>query len=136
MIKLHIGQPGCGKTKILIENANQTQKTAKGVIVFIDESDEGILELHHDIRYIDISKFPIESSQELVAFLYGLMSSNSDIEKMYLDGILNLFIMTDDEICQWLQSIERLSQAHQVAFEISVSHIHEPSECLKAYLVS
>ncbi len=134
MIKLHIGQPGCGKTKTLIERANNALKSAKGNVVFLDESDEGILELHHDIRYINISNFPIDSSQELVAFLYGLISSNSDIELMYLDGLLNVYIMTDDEICQWLNQIERLSKNHQVAFEISVSRNGEIPECFQAYL--
>lgn len=121
MITLHIGQPGCGKTKILIDNANTSLKTAKGNIVFIDESDEGILELHHDIRYINISNFPIDSSQELVAFLYGLISSNNDIEYMFLDGLLNVYIMTDDEVYQWLEQIERLAKKHEIKFEISMS---------------
>lgn len=134
MIKLYISQPGSGKTKEFIEDANHYVKSAKGNIVFIDESDEGILELHHDIRYINISSYPIDSSQELIAFLYGLMSSNHDIELMYLDGIFNLYMMTDQEACAWLELIEKLSTEHQVAFKISMSRNDDIPSCLLPYI--
>ena len=42
MIKLLLGQPGSGKTKDMIKRANEAVKSAKGHIVFIDESDEAM----------------------------------------------------------------------------------------------
>jgi len=134
MIKLLIGQTGIGKTKDIIQDANDALATAKGNIIFVDESDEGILELHHDIRYINISKFPINSSNEFIAFLYGLMGSNYDIEKIYLDGILNLYIMTDFEICAWLEKVEEISKEHEVEFEITLSYNKEIPECFNRFL--
>ncbi|MCT4631263.1 MAG: hypothetical protein N4A76_00830 [Firmicutes bacterium] len=134
MINLLIGQPGSGKTKDMIEAANKSQATAKGSIVFVCESNESILELKHDIRYIDISEYPIESSNALIPFLYGLLGSNNDIEKIYLDGILNIYIMTAEEICSWLDRVKILSDNHKVDFEISVSISGDTPECLKNYI--
>lgn len=136
MVRLHIGQPGSGKTKELIAHADAALKSAKGSIVFIDESDEGILELHHDIRYINIANFPVESSHELLAFLYGLMSTNSDIEHMYLDGLLNVYIMTPEEIAQWLQAVKKLADNYNVAFDISYSLQGEVPAPLAPFVVS
>ena len=96
MIKLLVGKPGEGKTKELIAKANAALSVSKGSIVFIGESDESILELNHEIRYVNISDYPISSSTEFLAFLYGLVSSNYDIEQIYIDGVFNLFIMTPE----------------------------------------
>lgn len=134
MIKLHIGQAGSGKTKDLIQQANTALKTAKGNIIFIGESDESILELNHGIRYINISDFPIESSNGFIGFLHGLAASNHDIESIYLDGILNIYIMTPEEICKWLDKIKAIAEQHTITFSISLSHSGDVPDCLKAYL--
>lgn len=134
MIKLLLGQPGSGKTKDMIKHANSALETAKGNIVFIDESDEGILELNHDIRYINISEFPLDSSTEFIGFLHGLISSNYDIESIYIDGILNVYILTPEEICAWLDRVKVVSDKHNIKFEISISHTGETPECFKPYL--
>ncbi|GAU77045.1 hypothetical protein [Fusibacter sp. 3D3] len=134
MIKLIIGQPGIGKTKEMIDHANAAVKTSKGNIVFIGESDESILEIHHSIRYINISEFPINSSDEFVAFLHGLMSTNYDIESMYLDGILNIYILTPEEICDWLEKIKLIADRFNLHFEISLSITGHIPDCFSPYL--
>lgn len=122
MIKLHISQAGSGKTKDFIEQANMASTTSKGNVIFIGESSESILEIDHAIRYINISDFPIDSSNGFIGFLYGLAASNHDIEAVYLDGILNLYIMTPEEICSWLERIHQIAQQHTITFTISLSY--------------
>ncbi len=134
MIKLLIGKPGTGKTKKMIEDANTEIVNAKGSIIFVAESDETVLEVNHDIRFINISEFPITSSNSFVAFLNGIMVSNYDIEKIYLDGISNVFIMTDEEKCDWLEKIEEVSEKFKVDFEISISVPDEVPECFNKYM--
>jgi hypothetical protein len=118
----------------MIANSNEALAITKGNIVFIGESNESILELKHDIRYIDISEYPIDSSHSFIAFLYGLVGSNNDIEKIYLDGISNIYIMTPEEISSWLNKIKEISDRHEVNFEISISISGDTPECLKEYL--
>lgn len=134
MIKLLIGQPGMGKTKEMIEHANTEIATAKGNIIFVAESNESVLEVNHDIRFINISEFPIASSNAFIAFLHGLMVSNHDIESIYLDGISNIFIMTPEEICKWLEKIREVSEKFNTKFEISVSVPGETPECFNPYI--
>lgn len=134
MIKLLIGKPGEGKTKDMIENANKALDTAKGDIVFIGESNESILEVHHSIRFINISEFPVSSSTELLAFLHGLVSSNYDIETIFIDGVFNLFIMTPEEICDWLEKAKSISEKHNIYFQISISLLVSIPECLKPFM--
>lgn len=134
MIKLLIGQPGMGKTKELIANANQEISTAKGNILFIAESNESVLEIKHNIRYVNISEFPITSSNSFIAFLHGLMVSDYDIESIYLDGISNIFIMTPEETCTWIEKIKEVSNKFNTKFEISISVPGETPECFKPYM--
>jgi len=134
MIKLLIGQPGIGKTKQMIAHANEAVSTAKGNIIFIDESNESILEIHHDIRYINVSEYPISSSNQFIAFLSGILGTNHDIESVYLDGILNVFIMTPEETCLWLEKIKPLSDKYDVKFEISISIAGNIPDCFASYL--
>lgn len=134
MIKILISQPGTGKTKEMIKHANTALESAKGNIIFIGESNESMLELNHDIRYINISEFPLESSNEFIGFLHGLLGGNYDIETVYLDGIQNLYIMTPDETCKWLERIKVLSDKHNTRFEISISIKGDTPECFKPYL--
>lgn len=134
MIKLLLGHPGIGKTKQMIKHANEKIATTEGNIIFIDESNECVLEISHDIRYINISEYPINSSNEFVGYLYGLMGTNYDVETIYLDGILNVYIMTPEEICEWLDRIKVLSEKHKVDFEISISITGDTPECFAPYL--
>lgn len=135
MIKLLVGKPGEGKTKELIAKANAALSDSKGSIIFIGESDESILELNHEIRYVNISDYPITSSTEFLAFLYGLVSSNYDIEQIYIDGVFNLFIMTPEEICVWIDKAKQITETYQFKIEISISLPHDVPDCLLKYLI-
>lgn len=135
MIKLLVGKPGEGKTKELIAKANSALSVSKGSIIFIGESDESILELNHEIRYVNISDYPISSSTEFLAFLYGLVSSNYDIEQIYIDGVFNLFIMTPEEICTWVEKAKHITETYDFKVEISISLPTGVPECLEKYII-
>lgn len=134
MIKLLISEPGSGKTKDMIKHANSALETARGNIVFVGESSECILKINHDIRFINISEYPLESSNEIIGFLHGLISSNYDIESIYLDGLANIYIMSAQEICDWLERIKWISDKHNIRFEISVSFEGDVPDCFNPYL--
>lgn len=134
MIKLLISKPGEGKTKDMIKNANSLLETAKGDIVFIGESSDSILEVKHDIRFVNIAEYPLNSTNEFNAFLHGLLGSNYDIQRVFLDGILNIFILTPEEMCKWLEEINDISTKYDTNFEISISLSGDTPDCLKVYL--
>lgn len=90
MIKFINGPKGSGKTKKLIEMANEDVKAGNGNIVFIDVDDDHIFSLSHSVRLINATKFNINSIESFYGFLCGIISMDYDLEKVYIDGIYKI----------------------------------------------
>lgn len=109
MIKVIPGDTGEGKTKQLIELANQTLKETKGNIVYIDGDNSHMYDLRHEIRYINISEFPIDDYHEFFGFMCGILSEDRDISEIYVDGLLKMAhlceISNSDELIDKLKAI-------------------------------
>ena len=52
MIKVFYGKKGMGKTKQMLENANNIVNGSNGNVVYIDDSDELTVKLAHEIRFV------------------------------------------------------------------------------------
>lgn len=50
MIQILAGEKGEGKTKRLLEMANEAGKNSKGHVVFIDDDNRHMYDLHYNIR--------------------------------------------------------------------------------------
>ena len=122
MIRLIPGEKGEGKTKQLIDMANTSVKTSKGNIVYLDADNSHIYTLKHQIRYIDLSEFPISSSNEFFGFLCGMISEDNDISEIYIDGILKLANIEEiDESTEFIDKLKGLSEQFQIDFIITIS---------------
>ncbi|MDR1705639.1 MAG: hypothetical protein LBS19_13275 [Clostridiales bacterium] len=117
MIKLIAGEKGEGKTKRLIREANERVAATDGKIVFIDDDKRHIYDLHHKIRFVDTEDFPLANYRELVGFIYGILSQDSDIESMYIDGLSNLVKSIDNDSLLKLKSrLDNIEKTHGVNF--------------------
>lgn len=122
MIQLIVGEKGKGKTKHLLDKVNTAVKTANGNIVYLDKNVKHMYELKNKIRLINVSEYPISSSDEFVGFICGIVSQDHDLEQMYLDSFLVLGnIPTHDDIEPVLNKLEKISQLFDVDFVISMS---------------
>lgn len=90
MIRVVTGAAGEGKSKNLIAMANDNVKTTNGHIVYIDSDGSHMYTLKHQVRYINTSDFPLDNHSEFFGFLCGILSRDSDIGDIYVDGLLKL----------------------------------------------
>ena len=89
MVKLLVGHKGSGKTKQMIQLANDMVDTCHGSLVFINKNSRLTFDLKYQIRVICMDDFPhITNSDEYIGFIYGIISSDHDIDTMFIDGIL------------------------------------------------
>lgn len=140
MIELIYGTKGTGKTKIIVDKANDNVDTAKGDIVFITDTDELMHQLRYQVRIVNASVLktsedaPI-SIKELVAFIKGILSANYDIETMYIDGAHRMFKMKVPEMGEFYAYLGEIAKSSNVKFVITVSAdpVDFPEE-LKQYM--
>lgn len=114
MISLILGKSGSGKTKVLIENANEEKARGNGNIVFIDTDDTHIFTLDYAIRLINAKKFNITNVDSLYGFIAGIVSRDYDIEKIYIDGIYQIVEFSNEELSDLVKRLNELSKINQI----------------------
>ena len=98
MIQLIVGGRGKGKTKHLLDKVNTAVKTASGNIVYLDKNSKHMYELKNKIRLINVSEYPLNSPDEFVGFICGIVSQDHDLEQMYFDSFLNISCLEGKDI--------------------------------------
>ena len=122
MVKLLIGHKGSGKTKRMIEIANESVQNARGSIVFINKNSRLIYDLDYKIRVVCMEDFPhITNEDEYIGFLFGIMSSDNDIETIFLDGIMRHRDFALEVLPSFIEKIKVISKESGIDFVLSVS---------------
>ena len=121
MIKIIAGEKGEGKTKKLIEMANEAAKTAKGHVVFIDDDNRHMYDLHYNIRFVK-TNYKMDDQRILFGFICGILSQDSDIEQIYIDGLHNIVTnLTAEGITAFVTELEGNSASENVDFNLIIS---------------
>ena len=122
MVNLLTGQKGSGKTQQMIEAANKKAKECDGNVVFIKNSHNDTYSLSFDIRVNCMDDYPsIRNIDEYTGFLYGMLSANSDIQVIFIDGILKQQSVSLENIPRFIDRLDNISKRHNVEFFVSIS---------------
>ena len=121
MVEVIAGGKGIGKTRFLIDKANDTLKEAEGSIVYVDKSTKHMYELNNRIRLINLSEFPVRGTDGFTGFISGIISQDHDLEYMFLDSFLKLADTGIEGIPAVLDTLEALSEQFDITFVISIA---------------
>lgn len=116
MISIVCGKKGSGKTKKLLEMANNSVVTAKGEIVFVDLKEKSIYDLNRNIRFINVKEFSINNSESFFGFVNGLIAENYDIDEIYVDNLLNIINTDLHDLELFLNNLKKIGEKFQVNF--------------------
>ena len=120
MVQILAGEKGEGKTKILIDLANESVSTSDGDVIYIDDDKRHIYDLNHKIRFVEVSEFPLANYRELSGFIYGIFSQNSDITKVFVDGIFKIVqSLGDEDLIKLVTRLDSMSKAYNVDFVLA-----------------
>ena len=86
MIKLIVGNKGSGKTKTLINMANDAVKTSKGNVVCVEKGNTLTFDISHQARLIDIDHYAVSGFDAFYGFFAGLFAGNYDITEVFVDA--------------------------------------------------
>lgn len=120
MIDIIAGLKGHGKTKVLLQKANDDIKLTHGTIVYLDKNNKHMYELSNQIRLIVFPEFDIDNSDMFIGFIAGILSQDHDLDKVYLDSFLTVDGIKDN-MEEVINRFAILSEKFDVDFVISAS---------------
>ena len=122
MVKLLIGHKGSGKTSQMVELANESVKTSNGSIIFINKNHRLMYELSYNIRVICMEDHEnITNIDEYIGFIYGIISSDHDIETIFIDSILKHADVSLGDLPEFIDRLKAISEIYELDFVVSVS---------------
>jgi GTPase SAR1 family protein len=122
MVKLLVGRKGSGKTKSMIQLANDRVEKSDGSVVFINKNHRLMYDLKYKIRVVCMEEYEeITNSDEYIGFLYGIISSDHDIEVIFIDSILKHADVNISDLPGFLSRLKDISDKYQIEFIVSIS---------------
>jgi hypothetical protein len=135
MIKVFYGEKGMGKSKMMVDMANEHADMRKGDVVFIDDSNDLMYQLKHEIRFTDVSVYPVNGAEKFFAFICGIISQNYDIESIFIDGLT--YIVKEDimSLEGFFKELKVQAEKYGINFVLSINGKAESAPAfLKEYL--
>ena len=124
MIRLICGPKGTGKTKTILEAVNACVDTAKGDIVFITQKKFETTRVNFNVRVVYTDEFSVVGAEQLRGFIKGLFAGNSDIEYIYIDGLMRI-VGIDADVTELFKDIVELEKQYGFKAIITISKYKE-----------
>ncbi len=122
MVKLLVGHKGSGKTKQMIDLANDTVEKARGSVIFINKNQRLMYDLKYRIRVVCMDDYEhVTNSDEYIGFLYGIISSDHDIECIFIDSILKHADFSLGDLPEYIDRLKDISKNYGMDFIVSLS---------------
>ena len=125
MIKVIYGAKGTGKTKMMIDAANETVKVAKGHMIFLTDSKRGMYDLEREVRFIDVSEYDVAGEAALCGFVKGVIAGNHDNEYVFIDGVVRIAGKPVQELAAFFYMLDKVSKDTNVTVTVSISATKE-----------
>ncbi len=135
MIHMICGKTGIGKSKQIIDMANDSIEKAKGTVVFVTMGNQYMYDLKRDIRHIDAAEYQIKGPKMFFGFLSGLAAQDFDLEYLYVDNFLKIIGHPMSELQGLFEDMEQFAQKSGIELTISASHADEIPTFIEKYLV-
>mgnify|MGYP001075388397 FL=1 len=120
MIDLLVGQKGLGKTKKLVELANERTSKSDGTVVLVAKENNLTFNLAHSVRLIDIKDYDIGDFMGLYGFICGVCAGNYDVTDILIDSIFEPDKINIDELVSFIERLARICQNSDITLTLAV----------------
>lgn len=121
MIQIIFGETGTGKTKKILELANNAAREAKGSVVFIDDDDSYMFDLNLAARFINAREYGITGPKTFFGFFCGISASDHDLEYVFVDGFLKLIRHDLSTLEELFDKLRSFMDSHGITLVLAVS---------------
>lgn len=134
MIHVFCNKRGSGKTKALIDMANERAAKNNGHIVYIDDDKMPMLQLDKSIRFVDTSEFDLKNGESFYGLVCGIISEDYDIDTIFIDGLLNIVNVAEDESAHLFSVLEKITDKNNIEMFININEEEGIPEFIKKYV--
>jgi hypothetical protein len=133
MVKLIVGVKGTGKTKMLIDMANDALQTSSGCVVCVEKGQKLKYGVKYAARLIDTVEYDICGADALYGLVCGLYAANYDITHIFIDSALKICKENLEDFARFLSLIDIISNKNNFQCIITSSIAPEdlPEDILK-----
>ena len=125
MLKIICGPKGSGKTKRIIDMANDSVASAKGHLIFITDTKRYMYDLKRDIRFIDVTDYVVAGEDALCGFIKGTIAGGYDNEYVFVDGIARIAGKELKEMAQLFYMLEKVADLRGLTVYLTCSCAEE-----------
>ena len=121
MINIIVGKKGTGKTKRLVERANEAIDKSNGNVVVIEKGNGLTYDISHDARLIDIDSYGIRGVDALGGFICGVCAGNYDVTDIFVDSTLKIIGQDIKVLTSFVEKMNKLSALADTKITLLIS---------------
>jgi len=121
MINVIVGKKGTGKTKKLIERANESVSKSSGNVIVIEKGNTLTYDISHDARLIDIDEYGIQGADALGGFICGICAGNYDVTDVYVDSTLKIIGQDMASLTSFAEKMDALCSLSNIKITLLIS---------------
>ncbi|HAH78081.1 MAG TPA: hypothetical protein DCL64_01015, partial [Ruminococcaceae bacterium] len=118
---LIVGRKGTGKTKRLVEHANEAVEKSSGNVVVIEKGSNLTYDISHGARLINIESYGIQGADALGGFLCGICAGNYDVTDIFVDSTFKIIGQDMKVLTAFVEKMNRLSALADTKITLLIS---------------
>ena len=121
MVTLIIGKKGSGKTKKLIQLANEAVANSSGNVVVIEKGAGLTYDVTHKARLIDTDVYGVKGYEMLLGFISGICAGNYDVTDILVDSTFKIAPEALSGLEAFTKKIQELSETTSTNIVLLIS---------------
>ncbi|MGN0477051.1 MAG: hypothetical protein ACI4HM_06895 [Ruminococcus sp.] len=125
MVTLLTGKKGSGKTKKLIQIANEAVAASSGNVVVVEKGSKLTYDVTHKARLIDTDHYSVNGYDMLFGFLSGICAGNYDVTDILVDGTFKICPEGVDGLEAFVKKVSTLADDTETKITFLISAAEE-----------
>ena len=125
MVTLLTGKKGSGKTKKLIQIANEAVAASSGNVVVVEKGSKLTYDVTHKARLIDTDHYKVSGYEMLFGFLSGICAGNYDVTDILVDGTFKICPEGIDGLEAFVKKVSALADDTETKITFLISTAEE-----------
>ncbi len=121
MVTLLIGKKGTGKTKKLIQLANEAVAASSGNVVVVEKGAKLTYDVTHKARLIDTDQYLVNGYDMLFGFISGICAGNYDVTDILVDSTFKICTEGVAGLEEFVKKLHELSETAETNIVLLIS---------------